>query len=328
MNRRRKVLKALAIAVSLPGVALAQTRRVPKIGFLLLTPAVEPPSPERRAFLDGMQALGHTPGKNLEIIYRSAEGETVFMDEVAREIVAAGVDVIVSAGALPILSARRATRTIPIVMLAVGDPVGIGAVQSIARPGVNVTGVSFISSDLAPKRVQLVKELLPRARKVAVLWDAENANAGEEAAATQEAIRTLGMTPQPEPVARDADIRGVLAGLASRRPDVLYVAFEGRLVASNRFVLSNFALKQRVPLVAGWSRIPEAGGLLSYAPDIPAMFGRAASYVHRILSGERPETMPIELPTRVELVVNRRTAKALGIALPQSLLLRADRVID
>ncbi len=327
MDRRRFVV-VIGGALAAPRLAFAQRGRAPRIGYLLLTPVVVPPSPERQAFLEGMHALGYTPGKNFEIVYRSAEGELDFMDDLAREIVAAGVDVVVASGAAPILSAKRATRTIPIVMLAVGDPVGIGAVKSVARPGVNVTGVSFISSELAPKRIQLVKELLPRARTVAVLWDVQNANAGEEAVATQAAVRALGMTPQSLPVARDADLGGILARLGARRPDVLYVAFEGRLVASNRHLLAQFGLQQRVPLVAGWSRIVEAGGLLSYAPDIPAMFGRAASYVHRILSGERPETMPIEMPTRVELVVNRATARKLSIPIPHSLLLRADRVIE
>jgi putative ABC transport system substrate-binding protein len=213
-------------------------------------------------------------------------------------------------------------------MLAVGDPVGIGAVRSIARPGTNVTGVSFISSDLAPKRLQLVKELLPRARSVAVVWDAQNANAAEEVRATQAAAAAFGLAARSFPVAREADLDDVLARVAAARPDVLYAAFEGRLVAGNRHQFAQFALARRIALVAGWSRVAEAGGLLSYAPDIPLMFGRAATFVHRILAGERPETMPIEQPTRIELVLNARTAKALGISLPQSLLLRADRVIE
>lgn len=326
MNRR-DVLALVGLAGAAP-LVLAQPRRLPRIGYLLLTPVVDPPSLERQAFLDAMRALGHVPGRSVEILYRSAEGDETFLDAMATDLVAAGVDVIAGSGSEPILSAMRATRRIPIVMLAVGDPVGIGAVRSIARPGTNVTGVSFISSDLAPKRLQLVKELLPRARSVAVVWDAQNANAAEEVRATQAAAAAFGLAARSFPVAREADLDDVLARVAAARPDVLYAAFEGRLVAGNRHQFAQFALARRIALVAGWSRVAEAGGLLSYAPDIPLMFGRAATFVHRILSGERPETMPVEQPTRVELVVNARTAKALGIPLPQSLLLRADRVIE
>jgi putative ABC transport system substrate-binding protein len=213
-------------------------------------------------------------------------------------------------------------------MLAVGDPVGIGAVKSIARPGTNVTGLSFISSDLVPKRIQLVKELLPRAKTIAVVSDAQNANATEEVRTALAAAGAFGLSARTYPVAREADLDEVLAQVAVARPDVLYIAFEGRLVAGNRHQFAQFALARRIALVAGWSRVTEVGGLLSYAPDIPIMFGRAASFVHRILAGERPEAMPIEQPTRIELVVNARTAKALGIVLPQAFLLRADRVIE
>lgn len=325
---KRRAFLALAAAAGAAPRVLAQAKGVPRIGYLLLTPEVEPPSRERQAFLDALRAHGYAPGKNVEILYRSAEGEPEFMDEVAREMVAAKVDVIVGSGSQPILSAMRATRSIPVVMLAVGDPVGIGAVQSIARPGANVTGVSFISSDLAPKRMQLLRELLPRARSVAVLWDTQNANASEEVVAAQAAARGLGMTPLPYPVARDGELDDILARIGAQRPDALYVAFEGRLVAGNRHALAQFGLRQRMPVISGWSRVTEAGGLLSYAADIPAMFARGAAFVHRILSGERPERMAIELPTRVELVINRTTAKALGIKLPNALLVRSDRVIE
>jgi len=326
MNRRD--LLALACLAGAAQLVLAQPRRLPRIGYLLLTPVVDPPSLERQAFLDAMRVLGHVPGRSVEILYRSAEGDETFLDAMAADLVAAGVDVIVGSGSEPILSAMRATRRIPIVMLAVGDPVGIGAVRSIARTGTNVTGVSFISSDLVPKRIQLVRELLPRAKTVAVVSDAQNANAAEEVRATLAAVAAFGLAARPYPVSREAELDEVLESVAAARPDVLYLAFEGRLAAGNRHRFAQFALARRVALVAGWSRVTEVGGLLSYAPDIPTMFARAASFVHRILGGERPEAMPIEQPTRIELVVNARTAKALGISLPQSFLLRADRVIE
>lgn len=325
--KRRDLLALVGLAGAAP-LVLAQPRRLPRIGYLLLVPVVEPPSLERQAFLDAMRDLGHVAGRSVEILYRSAEGDETFLDAMASDLVSSGVDVIVASGSAPILSAMRATRRIPIVMLAVGDPVGIGAVHSIARPGTNVTGVSFISSDLAPKRIQLLKEMLPRARTVAVAWDTQNANAVQEVQATLAAAAAMGMVARTFPISREAELEEVLARIAATRPDVLYVAFEGRLVAGNRSRLAQFALARRIPLVAGWSRVAEAGGLLSYAPDIPTMFRRAAPFVHRVLSGERAETMPVEMPTRIELVINARTAKALGIVLPQALLLRANQVIE
>jgi len=327
MRRREAILALLAWAAA-PRAGFAQRARRPRIGYLLLSPVTDAPSRERQAFLDGLRELGYVPGKTVEIVYRSAENEPAFMDDVARDLVKLGVEVIATSGSVATLSAKRATRDVPIVMLALGDPVGVGAVTSLARPGGNVTGVSFISSDLAPKRVQLIKELVPDAKRIAIVWDTRNANARNEAAATVTAARTLGMLPESLGMSSDANLARTLEALATRRTDVLYAAFEGGLIASNRTLIAEFGLRHRLPVVSGWSFLSEAGGLMSYAPDIPAMFHRAAFYVHRVLQGEKPESLPIELPTRVELVINLKTAKALGIAVPRSILLRADRVIE
>jgi putative tryptophan/tyrosine transport system substrate-binding protein len=327
VRRRDAVLSLLAWAAA-PCAGFAQRARRPRIGYLLLSPVTDAPSRERQAFLDGLRELGYVPGKTVEIVYRSAENEPAFIDEIARDLVKLGVDVIATSGAAATLSAKRATRDVPIVMLALGDPVGVGAVTSLARPGGNVTGVSFISSDLAPKRVQLIKELVPQARRIAIVWDTRNANARNEAAATVAAARTLDMLPESLGMASDTELAGALEALAARRTDVLYAAFEGGLIASNRTLLAEFGLRHRLPVVSGWSFLSEAGGLMSYAPDIPAMFYRAAFYVHRVLQGEKPESLPIELPTRVELVINLKTAMMLGIVVPRSILLRADRVIE
>jgi len=330
MNRRGFIEStgALLALAAAPRRGLAQRARPPRIGYLLLSPVTDLPSRERQAFLDGLRELGYVPGKSVEIVYRSAESEPLFMDEVAQDLVKLGVDVIVAAGTLAILSAIKATRKVPIVMLAQGDPVGVGAVSSLARPEGNVTGVSFISSDLAPKRVQLIKELVPHAKRIAIMWDTRNANARNEAAATVTAARALGMEPESLGLSSDAQLARTLEMLARRRPDVLYAAFEGGLVGSNRTIIAEFGVRHRMPVVSGWSFLSEAGGLMSYAPDIPAMFHRAAFYVHRVLQGEKPQALPIELPTRVELVINLRTARTLGLAVPHSLLLRADRVIE
>ena len=322
---RRTALAALALALS--GTVHAQGVRRPLLGYLVLQPIVEPPSPERKAFLDGLLALGWEAGRTVNIAYASAEGQADFLDEVARDLVRRKPTVIVAAGALAVLAATRATTTVPIVIMAVGDPVGIGAAQSLSRPGRNVTGVSFISSELAAKRVQLIAELLPAVRRVGVLWDTRNANAREEVKAATAAIRRLGLADVPLPVAADADVAPALARIRPARADVLYVAFEGGIVAATRTVIAEFGVRERVPIVSGWSSLTEAGALLSYAPDIPAIFRRSAGYVDRILKGTPPHALPVEQPNVVEMVINARTAGVLGIVVPQALLLRADRVI-
>ncbi|MCC7216978.1 MAG: ABC transporter substrate-binding protein [Burkholderiales bacterium] len=298
------------------------------IGYLLVTPVVDPPSGERQAFLDGLRAFGRVPGRNVEIVYASAEGHPEFVDDVARDLVMRKPDVIVASGAIAVLAARRATAEIPVVIMAVGDPVGIGAVQSLSRPERNVTGVSFLSSDLAGKRVQLMADLLPALRRVAVMWDPRNANAQSEVNATFAAIARLGIAEARFPIGAESGVAGVLERIGAQRPDALYVAFEGGTVMEYRTAIAEFGLRQRLPVVSGWSQLTEAGGLLSYAPDLPAMFRRSAYYVHRILEGTAPRDLPVEQASTVEMVINLRTAKALGVAVPQSLLLRADRIIQ
>jgi putative tryptophan/tyrosine transport system substrate-binding protein len=327
MNRRESIV-LLALAVTGATALGAQQARKPRIGYLMMQSISEPPSRDRQAFLDGLREQGYVPGQTVEMVYHSAEDEPEFMDATAQDLVAKNVDVIVVAGAVAALSAKRATEKIPIVMLAVGDPVGAGMVTSLSRPGGNVTGVSFISSELAPKRLQLIRDLVPSAKRIAVLWDARNANARAESKAVLATAPKLGMAAEPYALSTSTELSRALDALHARRPDVLYVVFDAGLVAGSRTTLAEFALRQRVPLVSGWSFITEAGGLISYAPDIPAIFRRGAYFVHRVLQGAKPADLPIEMPTRIELVVNLKTARALGIAVPSELLLLADRVIQ
>ena len=326
--KRRALLVSGAGAVMAPRWLLAQSARRPRIGYLLLTPVTEPPSRERRAFLEGLREFGHLPGKTVEIVYRSAEGEVEFIDAVCQELLEQKPDVIAVSGSAAVLAAKKATRTIPIVMLALGDPVGIGAVTSLARPGGNLTGVSFISSDLAAKRLQLAKECVPGAKRLSVIWDRRNSNARAESRAAVAAAKQFDLVAHSPGLASDAELARELVRLARDRPDILYVAFEGGLATSNRTALAEFGLQQRVPVVSGWSFLTEAGGLLSYAPDISAMFRRGAYYVDRVLKGAKPAQLPIELPTQVELAINLKTAKAIGVDVPRELLLRADRVFE
>jgi putative ABC transport system substrate-binding protein len=325
--KRRRFIAFMGGALAAP-LARAQAARMARVGYLVLTPVLDPPSPERRALLDGLRAQGYESGRNLTMVYRSAENEPDFMDDMAREMVAQKVDVILTAGAAATLSAKKATGTVPIVMMAIGDPVGVGAVDSLARPGRNITGVSFISSDLAPKRVQLVREIAPHCKRLAILWDIRNENARVETTATIAAARSLGMVPESLGVESDRRLVHMLEEASRRKADALYVAFEGGLVATHRSVIAEYGLRRKLPVISGWSGVTDAGGLLSYAPDIPAMFHRAAFYVHRILNGEKPANLPVELPTRIELVVNLRTAKAIGAKVSRELRLRADRLIE
>jgi putative ABC transport system substrate-binding protein len=324
---KRRGFLAAACALVVARLAGAQPP-LPRIGYLLAVPISERPSRERQAFLDGLQQLGYVPGKNVEIVYRSAQTAPEFIDDVCQDLLAQKVDVIVAAGAIAVMAAKKCTRTVPVVIQALGDPVGIGAVRSLSRPEANLTGVTFLSTELAGKRVELVRELVPGARRVAVLWDARNSNARAESAATIEAAKRVGLKVEPFALGSDAELARFMGELKSNRPDVLYVVFESGLVGNNRTYIAQAALEQGVPLVSGWSFLTEAGGLVSYAPDIPSMFRRSASYVDRILKGAKPADLPIEQPRSVELVVNVKTAKALGIAIPQSFLVRADRVIE
>jgi putative ABC transport system substrate-binding protein len=324
MKRRQLLLAALA----LPALAARAQGRMPRIGYLLLGSVTEPPSRERQAFLEGLRERGYVPGKTIEIVYASAENDPGFLESICQDLVAKKPDLIAVSGAEAVLAAKKTTRSIPIVMLAIGDPVGAGVVQSLSRPGGNITGASFLSSDLASKRLELMRAIVPKAKRVMVLWESVNPNAHVEMRAAMEGARKLGMVPEERPVATDREVAAALEAMASSRPDVLYVAFTGGLISSNRTLIAESAIKHRVPSVSGWGFFAEAGGLLSYAPDIPGTFHRGAYYVERILKGAKPADLPIELPTRVEFVVNLKTAKALGLKIPKEVLLRADRVIE
>lgn len=326
--KRRAFLLCSALLGAAPQLARGQTERRRRIGYLLLNPVSEPPSRERRAFLEGLRELGHIPGKTVELIYGSAEGEPEFMDSIAEDLVKRNPEVIAVSGALAVHSAKKATRDIPIVMLALGDPIGTGIVTSLARPDANVTGVSFISSDLTPKRLQLALECVPEVKQVSVVWDRRNANSRAESRVAVAVAKSLGLSVESLGMGSDAELARALARLATSRPGLLYVTFEGGLAAANRTSVAEFGLRHRIPIVSGWEFLTEAGALLSYAPDIPAMFRRAAYYVDRVLNGAMPAQLPIEQPTKVELVINLRTAKSIGVRVPRELLVRADRLIE
>jgi putative ABC transport system substrate-binding protein len=278
-------------------------------------------------FRDGMRDLGYVENQNVKFEYRIDEGEPDRVAEGARELAGIPVDVLVANGSITAQAAQTATRTIPIVMIAVGDPVRAGLVASLARPGGNTTGNSILGPDVAPKRLQLLKEIIPSVARVALLLNPKNASnivlRGEIAAATP----ALGISLIPVEARTVAELDASLADLPSQHPDALLVTGDPFHQLHVRKIIS-FLADNRIP---GMFQIREnvlAGGLISYGASLPDLFRRGATYVHKILQGTKPSDLPIEQPTKFELVINLKTAKELGLTVPQSILAGADEVIE
>ena len=277
-------------------------------------------------FRDGLRELGYVEGQNLAIVYRWADGRQERLPELAAELVASHVDVIVAVGAA-VWAAKQQTSTVPIVIAFSGDPVATGMVSNLARPGANLTGVSLMSSDLAAKRLELLKQTSPRIARLAVLYNPAERASAPELQETEAAARTLGVTLQPLEDRRPDDLKQLFAAAARGRSDALIVLAHA-FAFQNRGRIIELAARQRLPTMYGWREFVDAGGLMSYGPNVHAMVRRAASYVDRILKGAKPGDLPIEQPTKFELVINLKSAKALGLTIPQSVLIRADEVIQ
>lgn len=326
MKRRGFFLLLAGIGLSAAQAGVAQVRTKPwRIGYLVVSPLIDPPSAERAAFFEGLRELGYIEGKNLIVEYRSAEGDPEVLPFLAEELADLKVDLIVCMGAVPTLAAKKATRTIPIVMTSATDPVGNGLIASLARPGGNITGMSSVNPELGPKRLELLKEAVPGIKRVAVLWDSKNPAVVTEWRSIQAAARVLGIRLQPIDIG-NRSIGKALDTIGKNPPDALLAIIDVRMSAY-RVIISDFALRHRLPTMFGQRDYAVAGGLLSYAPSFPALAHRAASYVDKILKGANPADLPIEQPTQFELVVNLKTARTLGIRIPQSILIRADEVI-
>jgi ABC-type uncharacterized transport system substrate-binding protein len=320
---------AAILAVSLGLAALTaegQTVKVPRIGYLVLSPLVDPPTAERQAFLGGLRELGYVEGKNIVIEYRSANWNRELLPDLAQELVELKVDVIMAVPGTTD-AARHATRTIPIVIAGGTDPVASRLVPSLARPGGNITGMIFAPAEMAGKRMALLKETLPKLARLAVLWSPENDGAQPEWQETQSAARVLAIALQPLEVRDPKDFPLAFSAMTRKRPDAL-ITVASPLTSAYRPIIVEFALKQRLPTMFGLRAAVEAGGLMSYSPNVADGFRRAAYYIDRILKGAKPGDLPIERPTKFELVINLKTAKALGLTIPQSILLRADQVIE
>jgi putative ABC transport system substrate-binding protein len=297
--------------------------KVQRIGVLLFsTPAAEP---NLAALVAGLRDLGYVEGRNVVIEYRYSEGRPERLGSLAIEVAALKPDVIVVLGGDMVAFVKDATSTVPVVMLTSSDPVERGIVASFARPGGNITGVAFVASETAAKRLQFLKEAAPLLTRVAVLWNPDHPDG--EYRDTEIAARRLGIRVQSLEVKRPEDFDAAFQAGAQARVEALLVV-SSRLMNLNSARIFAFASEQRIPLVTGWGTWAQAGGVLSYGPDLDTLAKRAAIQVDKILKGVKPGDLAVEQPTKFELVINLKTANALGITIPQSLLLRADEVIQ
>jgi putative tryptophan/tyrosine transport system substrate-binding protein len=326
----RRIGLAVVLVVSLMLAPLAvgaqQASKVRQIGYLVLSPLADPPSAERAAFLDGLRGLGYVAGRNIVIEYRSAAWNRELLPDLAAELVALKVDVIVAVpGAAE--AARDATKTIPIIVPALGDPVEEGFVKSLARPGGNITGTGSTAEGLTGKRLELLKEAIPKLSRVGVLWNPANQGGPRQWQETQSAARKLRLTLQSLEVRDPDDVPRAFSTMTQKRPDALVIVTSA-LTTAYRPIIIEFANRQRIPTMFAVKADVEAGGLISYAPSLSDSFRRAARYVDKVLNGANPGDLPIEDPTKFELVINLKTAKALGLTIPPSVLGRADQVIE
>ena len=327
--RRRALFALVAAMIVAPPLAAAQrSDKVARIGYLTHSMATEDVG--RPAFLKALRELGYVEGRNLQIEYRDADGKLDRLPALARELAALDVDVILTdGGTLGALAAKRATTTIPIVFPAVGDPVADGLVTSFARPGGNLTGFS-LASQTFDKLIELLKQAVPAVTRVAVLLKpdaAPNRSIAEYRNAADSAARALGLHLQVVEARRPQDLDRAFAEMRSARADGLAVVATPVFNSARRRI-AELALKHRLPAVFSVRDFAEAGGLMSYGAGRADLFRRAAVYVDKILKGAKPADLPIEQPTKFELVVNLKTAKALGVRIAPSLLSRADQVID
>ncbi len=323
------VALALGLALAPLAAEAQQPGKVHRVGILGTTPPTDDPDSARfwRAFLEGLRDHGYVEGQNIIIERRFSEGKQERFPGLAAELVRLKVDLIVAGAAAATRGAKQATTTIPVVAVGVSDPVGLGLVASLARPGGNVTGLATLFPELAAKRLALLKETLPRVSRVAVLWNSANPGNVIILKEVQVAARTLGVTLQSPELRGPDDFEGALAAITKERPEALLV-LDDPLFFRYRTAIADFAAKSRLPAMHPFRESVEAGGLLAYSVNLSDMYRRAATYVDKILKGAKPADLPVEQPTKFELVINLKTAKALGLTIPQSVLGRADQVIQ
>jgi len=321
--RRREFMSLLGAAAAVWPLAgrAQQPSKLPTVGALILGST----DPEQfwREFRQGLRDLGYVEGQNIRFEFRSAQGQANRLPELAAELVRLKVDVIVTWFTPPTQAAKQATHEIPIVMADTGDPIGTGLVASLPRPGGNVTGIASVSSELAGKSVQLIRDMLPSVRRVAALANATDPFAKPFLEQIKLGGEATGTTINPVSIGDSEELEAAFAAMEKDRPDAVIVQPS---LPSRR--AAELALKQRVPAVSVPRWFTEQGGLMSYSPRYADLFHKAAVYVDKILKGAHPADLPVEQPTHFELVINMKTAKALGLTIPESFVLRADEVIE
>ncbi len=329
MKRRlfcRLLGAAAAVALARPTTVCAEAGKTHRIGVLETIPAARNAA-NLAGLRRGLREHGYVEGENLAIDYRSADGAANRFPGLAAELVRSGVDLIVTRGTPAAKAAKAATKTIPIVMAAIGEPLGVGVVQSLARPGGNVTGLSAFVTELAGKRVELMKEAFPSIARIGLMQNMGNPVSPPQWQATVAAAKTLGLQVELFDVRVDADIARAFDAAAGLKLDGLSVGIDALTQAKAKTIVE-LAAQHKMLTAYPAREFVEIGGLMSYGPSYPDLYYRAAGLIDKIFKGARPGDLPVEQPTKLELVVNLKTAKALGIAIPQMLLVRADEVIE
>jgi putative ABC transport system substrate-binding protein len=330
--RRRKFIMFLGGAAVAPatlwplGARAQPAGKVWRIGMLETTPLTLNGA-NLESFRKGLRELGYIEGQNLIIDYRSADGRNERFPDLAAELVRLKVDVIVTRGTVAALAAKNAVPTTPVVMAASGEPVGTGVVAGLARPGGNVTGLSAVVSELEPKRVELLRDLLPRFSRLAALYNMGNPVGPPRWEMLKQATASLGIEPRLLDIRKADDLRRAFDAASAQHADALVVANDTVTIANRRQVVE-LAAKHRLPAAYASREFVDAGGMMTYGVHYPDLYRRAATFVDKILKGARPADLPVEQPTRFELVINLKTARALGLEVPGTLLARADVVIE
>ncbi len=327
MHARRRVIVGLAVGALHPSAFLAQQQanKVHQIGFLG-TGSAPAWANNVDAFREGLRELGYVEGKNIVIEYRWGDGKYERLPELAAELVRLKVDVLVSYGTPGVRAAKQATTKIPIVMATSGDAVATGLIATLARPGGNVTGSTFFDPELSAKRLELLKEALPQAKRVATLLNPANPQTRVAMQSVQSAAQSLKLSLQRFDVQGANEFDAAFAAMAKSQVDAVWVQQDPVIVGDARKI-ADLARKHRLPAI-GFSGYVDAGGLIDYGVNFPRLFRRAAHFVDKILKGTKPEDIPVEQPTVFDLAINMNTAKALGVQIPYSLILRATKVIE
>ena len=329
MATRRKLLVALGAALAAPLASFAQQQgKIWRVG-LLAQRHVDFVDADYiyGPFRQGMRELGYVEGRNLVIEWRSAEGKSERLPELAAELVRLKLDVLATQGTIPAQAAQKATTTIPIVMIAMGDPVGSGLVKSLARPGGNSTGLSAMTVELGPKLLEMLRVMLPKATRVAVLVNPSNAANKRWLKDVQDAAPKVGIKIQPVEAGTPQEIADAFAVMARQNAEALVVPQEPFFLQQKNQIVE-LAAKHRLPFIGGDGEYVTAGGLMSYGTSLRENYRRAATYVDKIFKGAKPGDLPVEQPTKFELIVNMKTAKTLGIKIPDSILVQATRVLE